>query len=284
MGAGLRTHQNQDAMILYQMAISKGLAIMGLIDGVEYKNRETCASRKFLDPSPIAALTRTQFEAFSTFHNIYNSNEDPNVINLLHDIWVIAGLKERFKGTEPELLEHKTKVQNDRNTIDSLILRVKNNKIFKDESIEKQNKILEWIDKRRFEVSYRNKKLVLLTQKDMFINAGVNQKFENQYAILSWYIHPSNISIMQFGQMFEKNFNEEHAYSFLHISRIIMSMLIVEYCNYFQIAKEEFQKLPKLDQLIVYIDNKTFRSESTFSTDAWKVLEDELQSILNLKK
>jgi hypothetical protein len=281
MGAKLRTHQNQDAMILYQMAISKGLAIMGLIDGVEYKNRETGASRKFLDPSPIAALTRTQFEAFSTFHNIYNSNEDSNVINLLYDIWVIAGLKERLKGSEPKLQEHKTKAQNDKNTIDKLILRVKNNQIFKDESIEKQKKILDWIDNRKFEVTYRNKKLVLLNQKDMFINAGVNQNFENQYAILSWYIHPSNISVTQFGQMFEKNFNEEHAFTLLNISRIILSMLVVEYCNYFPLAKEEFQNLSKLDQLIVYVDNKTFRFENNFSTDAWKTLDNELTTILN---
>jgi len=204
----LRNYQNQDAMILFQMAISKGLAIQTLINGVQYKNRETGSSNTILDPTPIAALTRTQFEAFSTFHNIYNSSTDQNVINLLHDIWVIAGLKERQKGFDSEHPEHLIKAQKEKDKIEKLIIRVKENPIFLNEAKEKQDKIIEWINKRKFEISYRNNKLVLLPHIDMFINAGVNKMFENQYSMLSWFVHPSNLSVMQFGQMFEKNFNE----------------------------------------------------------------------------
>lgn len=280
----LRTRQNQDAMILFQMAISKSLAIMSLIDGVQYKNRVTGASTTILDPTTIAALTRTQFEAFSTFHNIYNSNVDQNIVDLLHDFWVIAGLKERQKGFDSNNSLFQAKAEKEKKEIDQLLIRVQANPIFQNEAKEKQAKVLNWVDKRKFEITYRKNKLVLLTQKDMFISAGVNNKFENQYSLLSWFVHPSNVSVMQFGQMFEKNFNEEHAFSFLHISRIIISMLIVEYCEYFKIAKEEFQKLPKIDQLLVYVDNKTFRSEHSFSSAVWKDLENELQTLLNLKK
>lgn len=284
IAGNMRTEQNQDAMILFQMAVSKSLAIISLIDGVQYKNRTTGASKTILDPTSIAAITRTQFEAFSTFHNIYNSNSNQDVIDLLHDIWVISGLKERQKGIEPSRTEFKLIAEKEKIIIDKLLIRIRNNSIFQSEAKEKQDKILEWIDKRKFEVAYRNSKLVLLSQKDMYVNAGVNNDFENQYSILSCFVHPSYISVLQFGQMFEKDFNEEHALTFLNISRIIVSMLIVEYCNYFPIAKEEFEKLPKLDQLLVYIDNKTFRSKNSFSIEVWKELEQELQSLLKLRK
>jgi hypothetical protein len=280
----LRNHQNQDAMILFQMAISKGLAIQTLINGVQYKNRESGSSNRIIDPTPIAAITRTQFEAFSTFHNIYNSSTDQNVINLLHDIWVIAGLKERQKGFDSEHPKHLIKAQKENDEIEKLIIRVKENPVFLNETKEKQVKIIEWINKRKFEISYRNNKLVLLPHIDMFINAGVNKMFEKQYSMLSWFVHPSNLSVMQFGQMFEKNFNKEQTYTFLHISRIIISMLIVEYCTYFPIAKEEFLKLPKIDQLLVYFDNKTYRSENHFSIEAWRDLEIELTKIFEFRK
>lgn len=278
----LRTAQNQDAMILFQMAISKSLAIQSLVNGAPYKNRETGASTVILDPTPIAVLTRTQFEAFSTFHNIYNSNTDKNVIDLLYNVWVIAGLKERQRGSEPIKTEFKEKAEREKVKINMLIDTIRTNPIFLKEAKEKQEKILQWIDKRKFEMSYRNNKLVLLSQKDMFINAGVNKQFENQYSILSWFVHPSNLSVLQFGQMFEKNFNAQHTFTFLMISRIIISMLIVEYCNYFPIAMDEFNNLPKVDQLLIYFDNKTFRATNSFSIEAWKDLESELKIILNL--
>lgn len=49
------------------------------------------------------------------------------------------------------------------------------------------------------------------------------------------------------------------------------------------IGNEEFQKLPKLDQLIIYFDNKTYRSNNSFRTDVWKELEDEFMEMLKLK-
>lgn len=281
----LRTQQNQDAMILFQMAISKGLAIRELLKGCPYENRETGAvSAPVIDPTTIAALTRTQYEAFSVFHNIYIANEDQNVVDLLHNIWVIAGLKERQRGSTPKHPEHIAKAEKEAKEIDYLITRIQSNPIFLVHSEDQQQKILDWIEKRKFEIVYRKNKLVLLPHRDMFLNTGVNEVFSNQYSILSWFIHPSYVSVLQFGQMFEKEFNEEHTYTFLRVSRIIMSMLIVDYCKYFSVAMEEFGKLSKVDQLIIYTDNKTYRSNHDFSTDAFKDLEKEIAELLKKRK
>lgn len=276
----LRTVQNQDAMILFQMVMSKGLAIQKLIDGVDYKNPKTEITTNILDPTSIAALTRTQFEAFSNFHNIYLSSKDQYVIDLLHDIWVVAGLNERQRGFEPTIEEHKIKAAQEKTKIDGLIERIKVNSVFCKEDTNKQGKILDWISKRKFEITYRNNKLVLLSQKDLFLNSGVNEAFENQYSLLSWFVHPSYISVLQFGQMYEKNFNEQHAYTFLRISRIIMSMLIADYTTYFDVAMEEYKNLSKIDQLIIHSDNKTFRPNSEFKSVAMEDLENEIKKNL----
>ena len=130
-------------------------------------------------------------------------------------------------------------------------------------------------------MTFRNNKIVQWSQRDLLLNAGVNELFENQYGYLSWFVHPSNISVKQFGQMFDSKFNEEHAFSFLKISRIITSMLIVEYCQYFAIAQKKFIKLPKIDQLIVYFDNKSFRSKHSFKVEPLDNLEDEFQVLIS---
>jgi hypothetical protein len=279
-----RTAQNQDALILFQMVLSKGLAIQKLIEGVDYYNPKTELNTNFLDPTSLAILTRSQYEAFSIFHNIYISNQDQNVIDLLHDIWVIAGLKERQKGFQPTIEQNRIKAAKEKEKIEGLLTRIKTNPIFCKEEKEKQTKILDWIEKCKFEITYRNNKLVLLIQKDLFLNSGVNKAFENQYSFLSWFVHPSNISVLQFGQMFERNFNQEHAFTFLKVSRIIMSMLIVDYMKYFPMALEEFKNLPKIDQLIIHSDNRTFRSKSEFRSDAMKHLEEEISVLLNIPK
>ena len=105
-------------MILFQMVMSKGLAIQKLINGVDYRNPKTGINSNILDPTSLAILTRSQFEAFSIFHNIYVSNNDQNVIDLLHDIWVVAGLKERQKGFEPRIEENRNKAAKEKEKID----------------------------------------------------------------------------------------------------------------------------------------------------------------------
>lgn len=59
-------------------------------------------------------------------------------------------------------------------------------------------------------------------------------------------------------------------------------MLIADYATYFDVAMEEFKTLPKIDQLIIHSDNKTFRPNSEFKSEAMEDLEKEMVKILNL--
>lgn len=280
-----QTLQINDAFILLQMVIAKGMGILELLDGVSYTNRITNSTvQKIVDPTPVAVLTRTQFEAYSTFYNIYNTGNDANTRDFLHTIWKLAGLNERQRGeepTQPELLAKKIKEKQD---IDDLISKLKQNTKYLNLNPDKQKNVDDWISKRKYEVTFRNGKLVLLSQRDFFLNSGVNEKFSNLYSILSWYVHPTYVSVLQFSQMFNQNTNTDHTYSMLKISRIIISLFLTEYCKLLPPVFDEFKTLPDLNQLIVYTDNKTFRSNDDFHVEAMDRLNDVVSQKLGLKK
>jgi hypothetical protein len=283
LNGSFRNQQNHNAMILFQMSMSKGLAIRNLIKGYSYENFETKQiSNPIIDPTTIAALTRTQFEAFSSFYNIFNSNKNQDVVQFLHDIWMLAGLKERQKINIPKDSNRIRQSEKEKVDIEKLIESIKNNPIFLMQTEENKNKILKWLSKGKFELVCNEYEVSLLSQKDLFLNSGVNEAFSDLYRFLSWFIHPSFISVLQFSQMFEMEYNVEHSYSIAKTSRIIMSMFIVEYCQYFEVAMKEFQKLPKIDQLIIYFDNKSYRNNHDFHVDSLNDLFDEFN--LNLMK
>ncbi len=91
------------------------------------------------------------------------------------------------------------------------------------------------------------------------MNAGVNEVFMHLYSLMSLSTHPSNITVFQYAQMFEKNFDAEMTFTFLGYSKIIMAFMIADYCKYFPIAKEKFLELPEINQLLVDSLNGTFR-------------------------
>ncbi len=108
-----RNEQVNDALIVFQMVIAKGLAVKSLAEGLKFHNSLNGKKMQhFLDPTSIAVLARTQFEAFATFHNIFNSTSDQDLTDILYDLWVIAGLKERQRTVGEEIaVEHKEKVE-----------------------------------------------------------------------------------------------------------------------------------------------------------------------------
>lgn len=57
-------------------------------------------------------------------------------------------------------------------------------------------------------------------------------------------------------------------------------MLIADYTTYFDVAMEEFKNLPKIDQLIIHSDNKTFRPNSEFKSFVMEELEKEILELL----
>ena len=258
-----------DALILFQMTMSKGISILKLAQGTDYKNDiESLKHNKayrYIEPTAISSLTRTQFEAFSNFHNIYNSSDDDNVKQLLHDLWVVAGLKERQRFIHDDMAEeHKKKAEVERRKIDTLIERIEANEVFLSFSEERAEKLRKQIKQRNFQFVYKDGDLKKSGWRDMFLNAGIKPMFENIYSNMSLYSHPSNVSVFQFAQMFDEKTNTPMTHNAMNISRIIMALFIGNYCKFIPEAHAAFQELPRLYQFIIDFENKAFRETEDF--------------------
>lgn len=275
-----RNEQVNDALIVLQMVLGKGLAIKKLIEGLDFANSINGARmRGLLDPTSIAVLTRTQFEAFANFHNIYNSSEDDQLRDLLYDIWVISGLKARQATVHGDMLEeHRGKAEQEKQKIEKITKKILENPYYLALDEKEKGWVNERIKKRDFELMFKEGKFSKPGWKELFLNAGVRDAFMNHYALLSLNTHPSNVSVFQYAQMFEKEFNEEMAFSFMNQSTIIMAFMIAEYCKYFPLAKSKFTELPDLHQLLIDSYNGNLRSPEYKVSGIHDKYKDEFQA------
>lgn len=256
-----RTEQVNDALIVFQMVLGKGLAIKKLMEGLDFDNAVNGARmRGLLDPTSIAVLTRTQFEAFANFHNIFNSTDDEELTDLLYNMWVISGLKERQRTVAEDMAdEHREKAEHEKEKIERIKEAILNNPYYNSLDSDKQKWFRERIKKRDFELLFKDGEFTKPGWRELFLNAEVNDVFMHLYSIMSLSTHPSNVSVFQYAQMFEKEFNSEMAHTFLSHSTIIMAFMIAEYCKYFELAREKFDELPDMHKMLVDSYNGNYR-------------------------
>lgn len=275
-----RNEQVNDALIVLQMVLGKGLAIKNLIGGLDFDNSINGTKMKeLIDPTTIAVLTRTQFEAFANFHNIYNSSNDKDLTNLLYDLWVISGLKYRQATVHEDMPEeHRAKAEQEKQKIERILNAIHENPHYMALDEKQKNWVDERIKKRDFELLFNEGKFSKPGWRELFLNAGVKDVFMSLYSLLSLSTHPSNVSVFQYNQMYEKGFNKEMAYSFLSQSTIIMAFMIAEYCKYFPIAKQKFQELPELHQYLIDSNNGNFRGKEYEVSGIRDKYKDEFQA------
>lgn len=256
-----RNEQLNDALIVFQMVFGKGLAVRRLQEGLEFQNSLNGTNMKGLvDPTAIAALIRTQFEAFTIFHNIYNYPNDPELVSLLYSLWKLAGLKVRQNTVKDDMMEeHRIKAQQEAKLIEELEQEIYSNAYYLALDETQQSWLRDRMKKRDFELLFKDGKFIKPGWRELYLNAGVKENLLHQYALLSQYSHPSNVSVFQFAQMYEVGFEKEMATSFLSQSSIIMAFMISEYCHYLPIAMEKFKELPDLNQLVINSFNRSMR-------------------------
>lgn len=256
-----RTDQINDALIIFQMVFGKGIAINQLIKGIEFRNSIDGSVMKGLkDPTTIAVLARTQFEAFANFHNIFGTTKEKELRDMLYNLWVISGLKYRQVTVKEDMLEeHREKAESEQKKIEKLVSEIETNQFYLELTEQDKSWVKERIKKKDFELLYKDGKFTKPGWRELFLNAGVNDVFMHLYSLMSLSTHPSNVSVFQYAQMYQLGFNEEMAYTFMSHSTIIMSFMISEYCHLFPLAKEKFKELPELNQLIIDSYNGNFR-------------------------
>jgi hypothetical protein len=264
-----------DALILFQMTMAKGIAVLNIAKPINYYNSLGDFSLPdFVDPMAIASLVRPQYEAFTNFNNIFNSTEDKDARQFLYDVWVIAGLKERRRFyVEPSDEELEKMPENQRKNawkrrdksrkelkiIESLLDKVRSSPFYVNLDDKKRKNMDNNLKNRVFQFALSSGKMVKKSWLEMFLNTGAHEVFRPMYSLMSTTIHPSNVSVFQYAQQFDKYENIHSAKTLLKMSEKILCFFIADYCRYIPKAREEYQKLPEMNKVIIETANKHMR-------------------------
>jgi len=286
-----RSMMQQDAMILFQMTISKGVAVLDLFNGLNHTHSfdSTIRMKGFKDPMSMSVIVRSQFEAFCNFNNIYLSSDNPDVQKLLYDLWVLSGLNYRQSFVRNDMeMEHQEKAKKEEERIKSIMNEFEANPVFLSLDEKNQKQLLDGIEWKKFQFIYTGEKFTKNGWSGLMKRAGVMNVFDKLYAEMSLKSHPSNVSVFQFAQMFDNGTNNSAASFSLEISKIIMAFTISDFIKYIPQAMPFFEKLPKMNQILVCQTNSYLREKkwliSNVHSEYGKEVNDEFLDFIKQHK
>ena len=268
-----RTELEQNAMIVFQMVLTKGITLLDLYDGLNYENSldKKIKLEAYNDPFSMSLLVRNQLESFSNFNNIFLSSEDKNVVELLHNFWILCGLKRRQGFIHDGMdKEHFEKGRKEKETIDQLNSEIESNPVYKSLSDTNRRHVDKVLRRNSFQLKFDGAEFKKTSWGDLFNAASNTSMLKNIYSEMSLKSHPSYVSVFQFAQ--SATIDKEHSQSsfYLHMSRIIMAFMIFDCVSLFPEAKEVFSELPDLNRALISTLNRNLREPK------WLVLEDDL--------
>ncbi len=273
-----QTHSDvdSDSKIFAQLLFSKLIHLRRLLNHNEH-NSEFRHVASIIDPSIISAVVRNVFETAATFNLIYRDKSEDEK-KLIYNLWAIAGLNYRQRFATPDLdTENIAKLNNENASINDRIDKIKNGMVFRNLSARGQGKILDSIKKKDFRIRVEGDNIKVLSWQDLFKEMHLTGSyFENMYTLLSLNSHPSYVSLFQFRQMFVKGKDEflDLTLIDLRFSFIFYSVFVADFIAMFPGAKEDFEALPLVHQIIMNFRNKLFRGDNYSINDSWKNLND----------
>jgi hypothetical protein len=256
------TETDNDGHLLVQIFLLKSMSLIKLTNGLRYRNDlNNTQFNDIYDPFGMGNLVRSQYEAFCNFNNIYIQSKSQNEINLKYYLWVLAGLnsRQRFPAKSLIAIEQRKK---EADIIEQYLDLLHKNTCFNELTERAKSNIQRCIGKREWQVKVTEDNAYKIAWHEMFSNAGVKH-YDEQYNYLSSLSHPSNLSVIQFKQMYEGSKPEERSdfqsmRVMLTTSKTIMSFLLKDYITYFKLHTQ-FDQLPLIDQMLVNAYNRNFR-------------------------
>lgn len=260
---------DHEGHLLYQMTLLKCLSIKTL-----YRNHSFTSEiggnhiPSILDPMSMWAIVRSQFEAFCNFNNIYLQTSTPEKKDLVYSLWVISGLKYRQKyETDTMNAENTTKKEKEAKEIIEITNHIKSTTLFRSMDEKEKGKIDSYIKNAVFQVYFKDDKLVTGGWAELMQNAGTRDLFKGMYNMMSLSTHPSNVSVFQFRDLYKDGMAQFNADFLMKFSSFITACLIRDFCEYFPSLKEDFSKLPKMNQHLVNGFNRLLRGNDYVLND-----------------
>lgn len=253
----------KDANTLFQMGLLKMIAVHRASERFQYQNPYD--SSFFLpdmrDPFSVWPIVRSQFENYCNFNHLYTFQQDEEFALILYGLWAISGFKYRQNLTVSSAANLEKKEQ-ERKNIETLTQEIKDNSFYKQLKVEEKSKILNAIKGKDWKLSAdNNKRIKFIPWQQLFVNAGCKKAMDSSYNYMSLNSHPTYVSVFQFSEIYKEQFHHSNTFFALRYSTLIGSFLIRDYCKTFPVAKNYFDALPIINQLVINSHNRVFRGE-----------------------
>jgi hypothetical protein len=260
------TVMGNDGQLLFQMVLLKSLSIQSMAEGRSYQNAiegKMALTPDTIDVFGIWNIVRSQFESVCTYNHIYIRPTDDNECEMLYDLWQVVGLKYRQRFSM-QLIgeENKKKAAAELQDIADLTNRIKDNVFYKSLQISEQQKILNAIKDKTFQIYFDAGRAKKCAWHELCKNMGTNDLFEELYTFLSLNTHPSHVSIFQFQNLYKGKEHLRMTIFAMSISKVLVSFFIRDFCVYFPEAKESFESCPAINQILVNSYNRMFKDDS----------------------
>jgi hypothetical protein len=271
MSKSVINHQQEQATsireaegkIVFQMVLSKLLHIRKLLEGVEYKNdeEETVVSN-YTDPTIISPLVRNAYETICMFHIVFVKPDSEDKKTILYNLWVIAGLKYRQRFVSVITTEENAqKAAEEQQIIAEYITEIENTQLYAQLDDRNKNKIQTAIKKKEFKIKINDGHVKFLNWKEISLEFIIKTNaFEHMYTYFSLYAHPSNVSVFQFGQMFQASQEANQIILFnIRFCLALTSVFIADYIKNYSSVLSTFESYSPIQQVLLNHYNRFLR-------------------------
>lgn len=249
--------QRVEAKLIAQMMFTKLAHLEQVCSGIEFKARDGSVNlNKIIDATIVGSMVRGIFEMVGVFNMVFVDPKSDEERLILYNLWVISGLnyRQRFnsKITLPESL---AKSRQEKIKIDKYTKAIEQTNLFNKLKEKDQQKLIGLIDQKKFSVYFDGKGLKVINGfQEIIARAGLRDKIMgDMYNYFSLNTHPSNVSVFQFGQMFDVEDPSFIEITTFHMKNafILLSVFIADYIKIYPEVLPIFGKLDLRDQIVI---------------------------------
>jgi hypothetical protein len=165
-------------------------------------------------------LARSAFETFLVFHHVFIEPKSVEEKDFRYHSWTLAGLLERQKYSI-QSKKGKEQLKIEREIIESLQIKLKNNSCFQRLTQKQQNNLIK-------------KGMQRPSWKDIGLSAGLNELHVTDfYSFLCEYAHAGSLSICQVNQAGNAQSQQFLFAASIRLIMIAMANMIKNYCSLF---------------------------------------------------
>jgi hypothetical protein len=269
-----------DSKLMLQMMLTKLSHLKTALSGINIQKEDGQKgfNNDIIDPIIIATIVRNIYETVCVFILINVLAHTLEEKKIVYNLWVLSGLKYRQKfASVASTIENLQKIEREKEDIDNLIKEIKSTNLYKSLTDKGRSKIDYAIKSKDYKIKIDTalKEVSNLNWQDISNNFVTNTTiFNDIYTYFSLYAHPSNVSVFQYGQMFDPTNNP-----FLSKTKLmskyalaLSSVFLAEYIKLFPTTINTFEERSDIDQIMLNLYNNLLRGREAAINEKWKML------------